>query len=347
MPVKKESENPLFGGKKTYYFIGELLIFFALVSACFVWYQVRLPLQPDSKKVVKFTVQKGEGGKQIASELKSQGLIKYSSFFRIYILFRGMADKLQAGDYELSPSMDVRTIAVKMADGQIMQQSATIIEGWNLNDIGQHLEDQKIVTKKDFLAAAQEDFGSQFDFLGDRPKNASLEGYIYPDTYYFPLGASAEDIIKQALQNFGAKLTPELRAEISRQNKTIFQIITMASIIEKEVQTPEDKKVVSGIFWNRLEIWKPLESCATIAYVTGENKNIYSYDDTRVKSAYNTYLNYGLPPGPISNPGMDSILAAIYPEKSDYLYFLSTPDGKTIFSKTYEQQIQAQNKYLK
>jgi UPF0755 protein len=216
-----------------------------------------------------------------------------------------------------------------------------------LNDIGQYLETKNIIPQKDFSDAAQEDFSLQFDFLQDRPKNASLEGYIFPDTYYFPLGVTAEEIIKQALQNFDAKLTPELRDEISRQNKTIFQIMTMSSIIEKEVQTWEDKKIVSGIFWKRVEISQPLESCATIAYVTGDNKKIYSYTDTRVKSPYNTYLNYGLPPGPISNPGMDSILAAIYPEKTDYMYFLSTPEGETIFSKTYDQQLQAQKKYLK
>ncbi len=328
------------------YLAGELLIFFVLVSACFVWYQIHTPIRAGSKELVKFTVQKGEGGKEISVELKNQGLVKYSSFFRIYILFRGMADKLQAGDYELSPSMDIPAIANKFAKGDTIKQSATIIEGWDLNDIGQYLEDQKIVSKKDFLDAAKEDFSQQFDFLQDKPKDASLEGYIFPDTYYFPLGASAEDIIKQTLQNFGTKLTPELRAEISRQNKTIFKVITMASIIEKEVQTPEDKKIISGIFWNRIQIGMPLQSDPTINYVTGGKDGI-SAKDMAIDSPYNTYKYYGLTPGPISNPGKDSILASIYPEKTDYMYFLSTPDGETIFSKTYEEHQRAVAKYLR
>jgi UPF0755 protein len=257
-----------------------------------------------------------------------------------------MADGLQAGDYELSPSMDIPAIANKFAKGDTIKQSVTIIEGWDLNDIGQYLEEQKIVTKKDFLAAAKEDFSQEFDFLQDRPKNASLEGYIYPDTYYFPLGVSAQDIIKQALQNFGVKFTPELRAEISRQQKTISKVITMASIIEKEVQTVEDKKIISGIFWNRIQIGIPLQSDPTINYVTGGKDGI-SAKDMAIDSPYNTYKYYGLTPGPISNPGMDSILAAIYPEKTDYLYFLSAPDGTTIFSKTYQEHQKAVAKYLK
>lgn len=137
-----------------------------------------------------------------------------------------------------------------------------------------------------------------------------------------------------------------MRVEIEKREKTIYEIVTMASILEKEVKTPEDMKIVSGIFWKRIDQGRPLQSCATIAYVLGREKKQYSYEDTRTPSPYNTYINKGLPPGPINNPGMNSILAAVYPKETDYNYFLTDPEtGKTIFSKTLEEHEENKVKY--
>ena len=170
---------------------------------------------------------------------------------------------------------------------------------------------------------------------------------FFPDTYEIIPGAKLENIIRKTLNHFDEKLTADLKGEISRQKKSIFEVITMASMIEKEVKTLEDKKIVSGILWKRLEIGMPLQVDATVNYITGKNHDGVLLEDTKIDSPYNTYKYYGLPKGPISNPGLDSILAAIYPTKSDYLYYLSAPDGKTIFSKTYKEHSIAQNKYLK
>jgi UPF0755 protein len=160
-------------------------------------------------------------------------------------------------------------------------------------------------------------------------------------------GSEAKDLVKKMLDNFDDKLTPDLRAEIKKQGKTIFEIITMASLIEKEVITKEDKEMVSGIFWRRMKIGMPLDSCATIAYVLGVNKWRYSYEDTRIPSPYNTYLNAGLPLGPICNPGLESITAAVYPKTSAFLFYLSTPEGETIYSRTLEEHNIAKAKYLR
>jgi UPF0755 protein len=149
------------------------------------------------------------------------------------------------------------------------------------------------------------------------------------------------------LTNFDSKLTPDLKSEIKRQKKTIFEIITMASMIEKEVKTTEDKKIVSGILWKRMVSGMRLQVDATLLYAQGKETSKTYIKDTQFTSPYNTYRNDGLPLGPISNPGMDSILAAIYPTKTAYYYYLSTTEGKTIFSKTLEEHSYNKNKYLK
>jgi UPF0755 protein len=185
------------------------------------------------------------------------------------------------------------------------------------------------------------------DFLKDAPADADLEGFLFPDTYRVFKNATAEDIVQKLLDNFNDKLTLDLRTDIAKQGKSIFDVITMASIIEKEVKSPEDMKIVSGIFWQRTGDSYPLESCATLAYILGVNKKQYTYEDTKINSPYNTYQNAGLPPGPICNPGLAAIQAAIYPQTTDYHYFLTRPDtGATIFSKTYQEHLRNKAKYL-
>lgn len=187
---------------------------------------------------------------------------------------------------------------------------------------------------------------ADYDFLSEKPASVDLEGFLFPDTYIFFKDATAVDIINRMLFNFDEKFTSDIRVEIEKKGKTIYEIVTMASILEKEVKTPEDMKIVSGIFWDRLEVGQPLQSCATIAYVLGEEKKQYSYEDTRAPSPYNTYTNKGLPRGPINNPGMRAITAAIYPTNTEYNYFLTDPKtGKTVFSKTIEEHEANKAKY--
>ncbi|MBU4204944.1 endolytic transglycosylase MltG [Patescibacteria group bacterium] len=324
-----------------------LLVLICFISGIFLWSDIYLPPEPGSNKIVNFTVEKGQGAKEISIKLKSEGLIKHSSIFRTYVLLRGLSKKLQAGQYELSPSISMSNIVKKLSRGEIIKEKITIIEGWNLKNIAQYFQDNNISSQEEFLELAKKDFSQGLSVLSDKPKDLNLEGYLFPDTYEIIPGTGAENIIKKMLNNLDQKITLDLRQEIIQQEKSIFEIITMASLIEKEVRTLEDKKIVSGIFWKRIESNKPLESCATISYILGVNKWIYSFDDTRIPSPYNTYLNQGLPLGPISNPGLDSITAAIYPTETDYFYYLSAPDGRTIFSKTYKEHNAAKVKYLK
>ncbi len=324
-------------------------LFLVLALAVFVWEGIYVPKTPGFKETKIFSAKKGEGTKQISINLEKQGFIKYGFLFRFYVLTRGVADKLQAGDYLLSPSMAMPEITKKLVSGDIVREKITIIEGWNIRDISFYLEEKGIVKAADFstLVNSARDFSGDFDFLSSKPEMLSLEGYLFPDTYEIQKGESTEELARKILKNFGEKLTPELREEIKKQDKTIFEIITMASLIEKEVKTMPDKKLVSGVLWKRLENGMPLQVDATISYITGKKNAKVLIVDTQIDSRYNTYKYRGLPRGPISNPGLESIVSALSPENSQYWYYLSTPEGETIFSKTLEEHNVARQKYLK
>lgn len=297
-----------------------------------------IPANPFSDKESVFRVEKGQGSKEISANLENQGIVLWGPMFRAYVLLSGASRKMQAGNYSLSSTMSICEIAGKMKKGEVIREKVTVIEGWNLRNIDSYLEERGIFYPQEFFNAASSSVGySDYDFLEDKPKDMSLEGYLFPDTYQINSGSDAKDLVSKMLDNFDEKLTPDLKAEIKKQGKTVFEVITMASLIEKEVRTREDKEMVSGIFWKRLGIGMPLESCATIAYILGVDKWQYSFNDTRTVSPYNTYLNRGLPLGPICNPGLESIKAAIYPKASSYWFYLSTKDGETIYSKTLQE----------
>ena len=319
---------------------------FVILGGVYIWQGIYLPINQNSKEEIIFSIKKGEGTKEIAVNLEKEKLVRVATLFRVYTIFTGVSSKLQAGEYSLSPSTTIPEIARKFVSGDVIENQITIVEGWNLSDIAEYLG-RKGLAKNEFLELTKKDFSEKYDFLKDKPKSLNLEGYIFPDSYKIRKEETIEDIINKTLQNFDKKITPELRQEIEKQNKTIFEIITMASLLEKEVKTLEDKKIVSGILWKRLENNMPLQVDATISFITGKKDANISIEETKIDSFYNTYKYKGLPLGPISNPGIESIKAAIYSESSDYWYYLSTPEGETIFSKTLEEHNIAKNKYLK
>ena len=312
----------------------------------FLWQGIYLAKNPAEKESKIFSIKKGESVFQIAKNLEEEGLIKNRWYFDIYTFLKGKEKRLQAGEYLLSQSLNVAEIVKKIVSGQTAKEKITIIEGWNLNDTAKYLT-EKGFSAEEFLELTNKDFSGQFDFLKDKPKNLSLEGYLFPDTYEINKKEELEKLILKILENFEQKLNSQLKKDIFLQGKKIFEIVTMASLIEKEVQTLDDKKIVSGILWKRIKEGIPLQVDATITYITGQKTTKISIEDTQIDSSYNTYKNRGLPMGPISNPGIESIIAAIYPKESDYFYYLSTPEGKTIFSKTLQEHNLAKAKYLK
>jgi len=314
---------------------------------------------------INFVVAKGESVEKIAANLREADLIKSEFYFKIYIWRSDNEANIQAGEYILNPRQSIKEMVEILVAGGAANQERTIriIEGWNLSDIGYYFENQGMFQAEELMELVgfpkidyrvnkempfPKDYAQEYSFLNDKPAYYGLEGYLFPDTYRIFKDANLDDIVKKMLDNFDKKLTDQMRADIAEQGKTIYDTITMASVIEKEVRSEKDMKIVSGIFWDRIKNGQPLESCATLAYILGVNKPQYTVEDTKIDSPYNTYLILGLPPGPICNPGLNAIKAAIYPEYTKYNFFLNRPDsGETIFSASYEDHLRNKAKYLK
>jgi len=321
-----------------------LIIFSGLLTGgyFFILNQINTPVSGQFKEQ-SFVIEKGESLKEIGEHLEKEGLINQDYWFKFYVLGKGWAGRLQAGEYVLSPSMSILEIAENLAGGKTVSDiSITIPEGFTLKQIDSRLTQVGLIDKGGLLNFNQKEFlilNSQFSI-------SNLEGFLFPDTYKFRKDNSLEEIIRKILNNFDKKLSEDLRAEIQKQRKNIFEIITLASIVQNEALTNEEMPVIAGVFSNRLTIGLPLQSDATINYITGKNLRQPSIKDTEVNSLYNTYLHKGLPPGPISNPGLDAIKAAIYPQKTDYFYFLHPLNGPTVFSKTLKEHNSNKAKYL-
>lgn len=326
---------------------------FAVGAISFIYVQniINEPYNAQDYSKKEFTIQSGETVEQIAANLENNNVIIGKDFFKIYVLQKKIASKLQAGSYNLSPSMRIPEIADLLAGGKIKSNevSVTIPEGFTVKDIDERLAEKGIIKKNDFISFNENNNLdlSKYEFLKDKPDNAGLEGYYFPDTYIYYNDSSTEDIARKMLDNFDEELTEELKDEIKRQNKTVFETVILASIIEKESGNSEDMKKIASVFQNRLEIGKALESDATINYITNSGRAQSTYEDLKTDSPYNTYKYAGLPPGPISNPGIEAIRAAIYPEKTGYLFFLTKKDeGRAIFSKTFEEHLTNKKKFL-
>lgn len=289
----------------------------------------------------EFVIEKGESLGAVAYSLADQNLVMSRYLFVAYAIFTGQERKFQAGKYIISPHASIRGLVNTFAGGRGASEDiiVTVPEGTNLADLG------KILSKSGLPVKTE-------DFLG--PDMLKLEGYLFPDTYRFKPGTETKEIVQAMRDNFDEKVR---QAHPTILESRLRRTIIIASILEKEVRNQRDMKLVAGIMERRLSKNMSLEIDATVTYGVCEPKfsagkycdvslaNII--DNIKVGTPYNTYANKGLPAGPISNPGLATIEAALNPEKSDYLYYLSAPDGTTIFSKTATEHEKARSKYLK
>lgn len=331
-----------------------LIVMTALVGS--VWLAARSVStgHSDDDTIIPFTVESGWGVKKISAELKSQDLIGSTFVFETYVWVEQVSDSLQAGSYELAKSMSIKDIVQVLSGGQTLSNERVIkfTEGWTSEDIADYLNEQGVVSKAAYLAdVATTDSrtiipDTTYSILQSKPAGADLEGYLYPDTYRIFKNATAADIIKRQLDALEASIDDELAAAIADSGHTFYEILTMASVLEKEVRTSRDRAIAADIFWRRIDAGIALQSDATINYITHKGDTTPSLDDLDVSSPYNTYQNKGLPPGPISNPSLSAIRAAAEPEPNVYWYFLTKPDGTTVFSKNYEEHLENKAKYL-
>lgn len=339
--------------KKNIFILLGLVVSIGLAAV--IWYQVSLGFRSRNAKVELFSIVAGQNTATILNNLEEKNIISSVLAAKIY-LYRHKGITIQAGEYNIEPNTSTRQLFADLGLGKTVSREISLLfrEGLSLKEMQAELNKNGYLTNGDFLRLGQtkiKDLPARLkisSFLKEVSSTATLEGFLFPDTYRVYKDFSAEDLAAKMLDNFDAKLTPQIRQDIRSSGHSFEDIVIMASILQKEVRTEKEMKLASGVFWNRLRAGQALQSCATLAYILGENKAQYSYADTQIDSPYNTYQHPGLPPGPVSNPGLMALNAAIHPENSDYNYFLSRPDtGETIFSKTLEEHNAAKAKYLK
>jgi UPF0755 protein len=324
------------------------VVFLATGALGYAVYQIYTPFNKQGQEQI-FEVEKGRGVKEIAQALKQQNFIRSDFWFEIYIWCKNKNASLQAGTYLLDSKMSVSQIADIITGGKALLNEAQITfpEGFTLKQIKARLGEKGVGAANLMGDEKISDFQVQYKFLSDVPSGATLEGFLFPDTYRFKIDDKETVIIKRFLDNFDKKFTPDLREEISRQEKNIYEIVILASIIQQEAVSEAEMPLIAGVFARRLKLGMALESDATVNFVTGKKDRQPLYEDLKIQSPYNTYLHRGLPPGPICNPGLAAIRAAIYPQPTDYLYFLHPLDSATIFSKTLDEHNRNKAKYLK
>lgn len=310
----------------------------------------------SDQSIIDFKVEPGQGANEIGRNLEKAGIISNDLFFTYYLWGKKSASRLQAGEYELSPSMTTSKIVNILSEGKIKFDPGvriTIPEGYTTAQIEDALIAGGLKVNKSELQEAvgitaplaREIF--KFAFLNDLPPRATLDGFLFPDTYFFDENVLLNDIVEKMLSNFNFKISDAMRVKIKSRGKNLYEVVIMASLLEKEVRTLEDMRLVSGALWKRMEIGMALQVDATLAYLTGKKTGEITNNDKLIDSPYNTYKYRGLPPTPIANPGLNAINAAIDPAASEYVYYLSTPTGETVFSKTLDEHNLNREKYLK
>ncbi len=294
-----------------------------------------------------FTVGQGESVASIAERLQQKGYISDAGMFRDYLIYTGLDTSVQAGTYaDLSPAMSIVDIAHKMQNASPSQVTFAVLPGWRMEEIAASLPTSGLNITPDAFLAAAKNVPSGFGFLSGA---ASTEGFLYPDSYILPRGTTANQLVEILVRNFDLHLTNDLRDGFSRQGLTIYQAVTLASIVQRETVHDEEAPMIASVYLNRIKINMKLDADPTVQYALGYDSvnqtwwtNPLSLDELKINSPYNTYVNNGLPPTPISNPGLVALRAVAFPAQSSYYYFSAQCDdsGYHNFAKTFQEQLQ-------
>lgn len=318
---------------------------------------------------VRFTIAPGTPARLIGQQLQAAGLITDAQLFEAYVRVNGLVADLEAGAFILSPNMTLAEIVTTLQHAEAASLTLTVPEGWRLGQIIDYLDEAAIFahdpaaltsyrnqTETGILTAPEP---ATYAFLQERPSGASLEGYLFPDTYELPLeGATAQDLLQRQLDTFARRVLPLYEAAVAQGTTTLslYKVLTVASIVEREAVAAEERPAIAGVYLNRLAAGIKLEADPTVQYAMGYQPAtdqwwktpVFLEEYSGVDSPYNTYLYPGLPPGPIANPGLSSIQAVLQPEQHAYLYFVALPDGsgRHVFATTFEEHSINVQKYL-
>lgn len=310
--------------------------------------ELALPAGTD-KGETTFTVESGELPADVSVRLERDGFIRDSDIFLTLLKCRHASEKVQAGDHVLRRNMTMDEVIVALQRGTQRGITITITPGWRAEQIADYLSSLNLpqFDKNEFLKLTKGGGSFDYAFLNDRPRNSSdsVEGFLFPETYNVLQGITADQVINRFLSEFDQRVTPEMRQKAALENLTLHDVITLASIVEREAVAKEEGPVIASVYLNRLKKKMVLNADPTVQYAIGYqavNKQWWPVvpleQYAKVDSPYNTYLYSGLPPGPICEPSLNSIVAALEPANTDYLYFLAKGDGTHVFAQTLEEQ---------
>ncbi|HEY3281259.1 MAG TPA: endolytic transglycosylase MltG [Armatimonadota bacterium] len=314
------------------------LALFVGLSLSILW--AFLPKGGDGKLRL-VVIPRGSSTREIGRRLKDQGIIRSAWAFVILSKVLGDSQGLQSGDYRLSPELSLAQILRKLASGDAVNRWVTVPEGYTVKQIAEVLQSEGRLQGDRFRRIAR--VGGRTFRPGHFTPPGNLEGYLYPDTYKLPRRASERAVLAAMLGNFDRKVVVPLgqRLRSNPYGLDLRQVVTLASIIEREAKVPDDRPRIAGVLLNRLKRDMPLQVDATVQFALGFNRPKLFFKDLKVVSPYNTYLHKGLPPGPICNPGIASLRAILYPDTHDYLYYVARSDGSHVFTRTVEEHARA------
>ncbi|MBI3958152.1 MAG: endolytic transglycosylase MltG [Chloroflexi bacterium] len=321
------------------------------------------PYSVDTRPM-RFEVTPGSTARAIAEQLAAAGLIGDATLFEAYVRVQGIGDRLEAGTYYLHPAMTPVEIAAALQNAQAASIRVTIPEGWRLEQIADYLRDRQIPLDSDDYrrrVLSGDLIGLdliRYAFLNSRPAGTSLEGYLFPSTFELPAeGATALDLLTRQLDAFLAQVVPVYQAAVESGNTTLdlYAVLTLASIVEREAVLPEERPAIAAVYLNRLAAGMKLDADPTVQYAMGYQAAtgqwwktpVFLEEYSSVVSPYNTYIYTGIPPGPIASPGLASIVAVLFPDEHDYVYFVATPDGSGahVFAETYDKHVENVRRY--
>ena len=301
---------------------------------------------------VEVTVQQGDSPQDIGERLEQAGVIDSEMQFRILVALLGYDRMLQAGDYEFGAGTPSLEVIYRLRSGIVSSRGVTVVEGWRLEEIADAVAQQGVPRDEFLAAAASHDY--EFDFVKALDTGDTLEGFLYPATYPIRASDKPHDIVQKMLTAFSDNVPPGVRESAGEAGLTVRDVVTLAAIIEREAQVAEERPIMAQVFLKRLRLGIPLEADPTVQYAVATPQSVAQYGywkkeltqaDLQSNSPYNTYRYYGLPPGPISNPGLASIVAVVQPADTDYLYFVAKPDGSHAFARTLAEHIENVKKY--
>ncbi|WP_416294409.1 endolytic transglycosylase MltG [Paenibacillus illinoisensis] len=314
-----------------------------------VWNMMR-PVAASADPVV-FEIKSGSGTSQIADQLEQEGLIRSGLAFKGYLKWKKQGSSFMAGTYSMNPGVSYDEIISKLNSGEVVPEEMvkfTIPEGYTVLQMADKLSAEGVVDREEFIKLANDPSSFDVDIIKNIPVDEELryvlEGYLFPETYELKKGSSTHDVMQRMLEEFQTKINtiPDLDSKLKARNLSLHELLTIASLVEREVVVDEERALVAGVIDNRIKQDMKLEIDATVQYLLDKPKARLLFKDLKVKSPYNSYLNKGLPPGPITSPSLESIEAALAPEASDYLFYVTKKDGSSghLFAKTYKEHQQ-------